>query len=120
MPDKLCFKRQDRLLDRPAFSTVFEARKKRFSGTFIIYSHENQCDYPRIGIILSKKQVRLASKRNQLRRLIRESFRLNLTTLPRMDFVLVGLNAMQHLNRKEIVQCIEKQWEYYRQSYARA
>ena len=108
------FKRRYRLLDQPAFSTVFEAKKKRFGGTFIIYSRLNHHEYPRIGIILSKKQVRLASERNRIRRLVRESFRLNINTLPCMDFVLVGLHAMQHLNGKEIVQCIEKQWDYYR------
>ena len=116
MLDNYRFKRSRRLLNRPSFEAVFQAKKKRFGGCFVIYSHQNQLNHPRIGIILSKKQVRLACDRNRLRRIIRESFRHHCPDLPNSDFVLVGLHRMQQLTSKEIVQCIEKQWQYFQQS----
>ncbi len=118
MPDKYCFKRTSRLLNRPSFQAVFQAKKKRFGGCFVLYSQQNQLNYPRIGIILSKKQVRLACDRNRVRRIIRESFRHHRINLPNSDFVLVGLHRMQQLTSQEIVQCIEKQWQYFQQPYA--
>ena len=120
MPDNYRFKRTSRLLNRPSFQAVFQAKKKRFCGSFVIYSQKNQLNHPRIGIILSKKQVRLACDRNRLRRIIRESFRHHRNSLPNSDFVLVGLNRMQQLTSKEIVLCIEKQWQYFQKSSVNA
>ena len=109
------FKKRNRLLNKTAFSSVLSAQKKRFCGTFILYTHENSYDHPRMGIIISKKQVRLASDRNRIRRMVKETFRENIASLPNIDIVLIGLHPMQHLTGIEILRCIEKQWHYFRQ-----
>ena len=120
MLDSNCFKRQSRLLNRAAFQAVFKEKKKYFGNGFILYSCQNSVGYPRMGVILSKKQVRLASHRNRVRRVIKESFRLNQSKLPDLDFVVVCLKKAETLKRKELFRCITEQWQKHQPELAGA
>lgn len=44
---------------------------------------------PRLGIVVAKRNVKLAVKRNKLKRMIRESFRLQQQLLMGLDVVVV-------------------------------
>ncbi len=55
----------------------------------------NQLEYPRIGYSIPKRGTKLASRRNRLKRLIKEAFRLNANQLPKMDLIVLVQNESQ-------------------------
>ncbi len=50
----------------------------------------NGLDHPRLGLVFSKKNVRRAVDRNRLKRLTRESIRLQQHQLPAVDIVVLA------------------------------
>ena len=52
----------------------------------------NHLEYPRIGYSIPKRGTKLASRRNRLKRLVKEAFRLNAHRLPKMDLVVLVQN----------------------------
>ncbi|SDH03556.1 ribonuclease P protein component [Nitrosomonas sp. Nm132] len=58
------------------------------SGDFLqFYVKPSSLDYPRLGLIVAKKLERHAVRRNRLKRLLREVFRMHQQELDKMDCV---------------------------------
>jgi ribonuclease P protein component len=53
-----------------------------------MYAAANDTDGPRLGLIISKRAVKTAVRRNRLKRLTRESFRASAVALPAVDVVI--------------------------------
>ena len=71
------------------FSTVYEAKTRDSRGPLTVYALPNDLGHPRLGMSVSRK-VGTAVRRNRIRRLIRESFRLLQHDLPQgYDLVVV-------------------------------
>ena len=49
----------------------------------------NLLEYPRIGYSIPKRGTKLAFRRNRLKRLVKEVFRLNAHQLPKMDLIVL-------------------------------
>ena len=49
----------------------------------------NHLGYPRIGYSIPKRGTKLAFRRNRLKRLVKEAFRLNAHRLPKMDLIVL-------------------------------
>lgn len=60
-----------------------------------LYILNNRLPYSRLGIIVSKKLVKKATRRNRLKRLIREAFRLNKPQLPKGLDIIVNLKEVK-------------------------
>jgi ribonuclease P protein component len=71
------------------FAAVYDAKVRESRGPLLIYALPNGLNHPRIGLSTSRK-VGTAVRRNRIRRLLREAFRLMQHDLPRgYDLVVV-------------------------------
>ncbi|MDK4530894.1 ribonuclease P protein component [Kingella kingae] len=78
-----------RLLKTAEFSAVFALRKQRSRSLIqVLQSADNRLGYARLGLVVGKKVAKRANRRNYMKRVIREWFRLHKSTLPPQDFVV--------------------------------
>lgn len=86
---RLNFPKSKRLTDKHQFEAVFKNPTFRTSrGSVRAKVSVNNLDYPRLGIIVAKRQFPRAVARNAIKREIRESFRLRSELLPSVDIVV--------------------------------
>ena len=104
------FGKSERLLLKKDFSEVFRTPTGRFSANSLrILYRKNDQGLSRIGIIVPKKVVKLATTRNRYKRLIKEQFRRSKEYLPNVDIVLL-LN--KKVNEKELSLACGRIWEF--------
>ncbi|MHC4662095.1 MAG: ribonuclease P protein component [Planctomycetota bacterium] len=102
------FPKSLRILDRRDFKRIMESGKKRQDKRLVCYSRNNVERPTRIGIVVSKK-FGGAVRRNRIKRLLREAFRLSRNELPpgldvicipkvSQEYTLDGFrNSLKHL-----------------------
>ena len=104
------FSKSERLLLKADFSAVFNKPNGRFSTNPLrLLYRRNDLGLSRIGIIVPKKIVRLATSRNRHKRLIKEEFRYVKECLPNVDIVLL-LN--KRVCERELLQSCERIWNF--------
>jgi len=83
------FPRSRRLGGRLQFAAVFDAKVRESRGPLNVYALPNDLGHARLGISIGRR-VGTAPKRNRIKRLLRESFRLMQHEIPGgYDFVIV-------------------------------
>ncbi len=104
------FGREKRLLEAKQFKAVFDSPDFRLSGRYIlILARHNQLDHARLGLVVGKKNAKLAVTRNQIKRVFRENFRLLQDELPSVDMVIVTRRGIADLTASELRQELVKQ-----------
>ncbi len=90
MPDaKYPFPKTHRIRSRLEFKAVFDSGVKVSKGSLVLFALANNLNHPRLGLSVSRR-VGIAVKRNRIKRLLRESFRLMQHDLPKgYDLVIV-------------------------------
>ncbi|MBK6658563.1 MAG: ribonuclease P protein component [Proteobacteria bacterium] len=89
-PPSRRFRPEQRLRASADFTALLEAGHRYNDAWFVIYYRANAVDGARLGLAVSKRVARKATRRNQLKRLIRETFRGVSRGLPSLDiFVLL-------------------------------
>ena len=89
----LRFKKHEHLRSQTDFQRVYDRRRSVSDDWLIVYGCENGLEYLRLGLSVSRK-IGGAVKRNRLRRLYREAFRLTRHEMPGgLDLVLIPRTA---------------------------
>ncbi|MFJ4063778.1 ribonuclease P protein component [Pseudomonas sp. NPDC089996] len=106
------FSREKRLLTPRHFKAVFDSPTGKVPGkNLLILARENGLDHPRLGLVIGKKSVKLAVQRNRLKRLMRDSFRLNQQSLGGLDVVIVARKGLGEIENPELHQHFGKLWK---------
>nr|WP_243434134.1 ribonuclease P protein component [Pseudomonas sp. 43(2021)] len=94
------------------FKAVFDSPTGKVPGkNLLILARENGLDHPRLGLVIGKKSVKLAVQRNRLKRLMRDSFRLNQQLLAGLDIVIVARKGLGEIENPELHQHFGKLWK---------
>src|SRR3954469_10609766 len=87
---KQTFPRTHRLSGKESFAAVYDARVRETRGPLTVYARPNGLPNSRIGLSISRR-VGIAPRRNRIKRLLRESFRLMQHEMPRgYDWIIVA------------------------------
>lgn len=102
---------KDRKLNQAVqFAAVFREGKKHRCQYFTLIGKPNGLGYARLGMVVAKKVVRLATARNRIKRLLRESFRLNQHLIGSVDVVLVAHPDINRLDNVGLKKQLDQQW----------
>lgn len=84
---------------------------RRFSDTyFSISALPNHAAHPRLGLAIATKTFGSAVARNRIKRIARESFRLNQHTLPPLDVTVAARPAAREAKPALLRESLGKLW----------
>ncbi|MEX0976563.1 MAG: ribonuclease P protein component [Woeseia sp.] len=106
--------------DTAAYSRVFgEARRSR-DHLFIVLARANGTDTARLGLAIAKKNCRLATARNRLKRIVRESFRRQQGELAGLDIVVLAQRDASRTDNATLFDSLAKHWQKTRSANSAA
>ncbi len=109
--------REQKLITADSYQNVF-AKAERFGNrSFTVLARENGLDHARLGLAISKKCAKRAVDRNRIKRLFRESFRLNQHKLPCVDIIAMCKPSATSLDNAIMRQQIDTQWRFMRKKF---
>lgn len=104
------FDKSQRLLDAKAYKAVFDDAQLKVSNQQVLFlARENSLLYPRLGLVIAKKNVRLATQRNRIKRIIRESFRLQ-QQLNGIDTIVLARRGLDQLDNAGLRKLFDQLW----------
>lgn len=107
----LKFSKRNRLVTTKDYDRLF-VKGKRLNNLYLyVIFLENEFDYPRLGLRISKKHVKLATERNRIKRIIREHFRLNQKRLNHFDIVVIAKSGIDSLKNDDVRNYLDELWK---------
>jgi ribonuclease P protein component len=103
------FDKTRRLLVKQDFDAVFKNALRLTNSEFTVLFSRNQLTHSRLGLVLSKKMINKSHDRNRIKRILRESFRLN-SQLPAVDVVVLARPAVNKALPHQIRANLDKLW----------
>jgi ribonuclease P protein component len=108
----LGFPREHRLNKPADFQRVFAQAFKSQDACLTVLARAGEAERARLGLAVSKKNVRKAVARNRVKRLVRESFRLRQASLGGLDIVVLARPEAGRADRKTLRDSLRKHWEF--------
>lgn len=102
------FSPQARIRTKDQFQRVFSKRQRLFGQFCVLYYRGNTVKHPRLGVIVSKRNVRKAVARNRFKRVAREAFRTLQQSLPAMDIVIIAKQGAGEKTKQELQRCLNQ------------
>ncbi len=114
------FQREKRLLTAIQYREVFEKNSVFKDRDFLILVRKRlisksdtaiELETARLGLAVSKKNFKRAVDRNLIKRVIRESFRLNQSALKGLDIVVMSRGTTRVSDKKALADSLSRHWE---------
>lgn len=106
------FTKQHRLSGRSEFETVMKAPLHRLStDVFLLLAQANVLTHGRLGMIVAKKSVKRATRRNWVKRQCREYFRCQQYKIGHFDIVILARKGIADLSHDELTQRLDAVWK---------
>ena len=87
----------------PGFSGILSNPDFKFNkGSYLVFGKENSVKTPRLGVSIKKRDYRLATQRNMLKRKVKNSFMYFIEDLPSIDFVVMVGPGVQPDDKKTL------------------
>ncbi|MDH5517026.1 MAG: ribonuclease P protein component [Gammaproteobacteria bacterium] len=99
-----------KLLKPAEFKRVFNAAKKVSDRHLTVFYSANDLNQPRLGLAISKKVSKRAVDRNRIKRLARETFRLQQPDLQYSDCIVLARPSAVKVDNKELNASFNKLW----------
>lgn len=106
------FGKQQRLLNAADYSAVFDDAPIRASHpNFLILAKAHSGSQAKLGLIVAKKHVRHAVKRNRIKRIARETFRLQQHKLPAIDAIVLARRGADAIAQDQLSVIFNGLWK---------
>ena len=111
---RFCFKKKQRIFKPAIFQKVlkhpqFVYKQKNIIG--LATNSEQLLTNARLGIIAAKRKFPHAKDRNKIKRIVRESFRLNQNLLINLDIIIIARGSFTLDNSKDLFNQLDKIWQ---------
>lgn len=106
----MSFPRSFSLKTKAEFKRVFDHSKKINQKHLLALFIKNKMVHARLGIIVSKRVSKSAVVRNRIKRIVRESFRLNQNYLTGLDIIVIARQQCDTLDKFNLRQGIDHLW----------
>ncbi|MBV5302017.1 MAG: ribonuclease P protein component [Methylococcales bacterium] len=104
------FSQQLRLKKPAEYKKVFTNPTKSSDMYFTLLAVKNEFDYPRLGLVIAKKNIRKAVHRNRIKRIIRDNFRCHRHNVCNIDIVVMARREAQDVTSFLLQKSLEKHW----------
>ena len=101
------FSARHRLKDKAAFRAVFSSGRRIPAAQFVFLFRPNDQDIARLGLAVPKRHIKHAVKRNRIKRVLRESFRLKQAEFRGLDLVILVRRPLTHINKHNFDRLLE-------------
>lgn len=88
-PSGFTFPAHNKLTKSSAYEFLLRNGRRVNSGNFTLILDKNKLGYPRYGHIVSRKVSSSSVKRNRIKRVLREFFRHNKSSLDSLDLLII-------------------------------
>lgn len=106
------FSKARRLLTSEDYKQVFDQTDLKVScREVLILARCQKQQPPRLGLVIAKKNVRLAVHRNRIKRQVRESFRLCQTELAGLDIIVLARRGVDQLDNATLRSRLDHLWQ---------
>lgn len=106
MPNNLRLSKTQRLCQPNLFKQILKS-KSIVGRLCVIYYRLTPSGHSRLGIIASKRSLKLAIRRNQFKRITRECFRHHVE-ISACDIVVIARREAYFASKQEIRSCLDK------------
>jgi ribonuclease P protein component len=103
--------RNHRLAGKREFQSIFDVASKVSQKHLLALFKPNEKTHARIGIMVGKRIAKLAVERNQIKRVIRESFRQHQLPLSGFDIIVIARQQCDSLDKSQLREGIDKLWQ---------
>jgi len=105
------FAKSNRISNPKSYRQVLKSSCRSADEIFLVLARKNNLKQARLGLAVSKKNVKRATSRNQIKRAIRESFRYHKNILKGLDVVVIAHKKQAIINNKIIIESINSHWK---------